>query len=181
LLPVCLSCSNVVAFRSDFTSQPPLLYHQHLYEQPVPLISTMELETCSPLSVPPPHGTSLTVLDLDILLLILEQINLTDSEYGIKEQTPASSATFECQSNTYYQTHKTLPVLRLVSRDLNRLVTPIRYRMFKIKLSNLLNDISLRVIEDVKRFTRYAIFDQRVSWELVTMYYDSLPRLDTIR
>jgi hypothetical protein len=141
----------------------------------------MDLETSMPASVTQPYGTSLADLDLDILLLILEQLNLTDSEYGIKEQTPSSSATFECQSNTYYETHKTLPIIRLVSRDLNRLVTPIRYRTFKVKLLNLLNDISLRVIEDVKRFTRHAHFEDNVKWELVTVYYDSLPRLETIR
>jgi hypothetical protein len=141
----------------------------------------MDLETSMPASVIQPYGNSLADLDLDILLLILEQLNLTDSEYDIKEQTPSSSATFECQSDTYYHTHKTLPILRLVSRDLNRLVKPIRYRTFKIKLSNLLNDISLRVIEDVKRFTRHAHFEDNVKWELVTVYYDSLPRLETIR
>lgn len=126
-------------------------------------------------------ASSLMDLDVDILLLILEQINLTDSEYGIKEQSPSSSSTFECQSQQYYDTHKTLPILRLVSKDLCRLATPIRYRTFKIKLSNLLDDISLRVVQHVKKCTRHAIFSQSVSWELVTTYYNSLPRVETIR
>ena len=141
----------------------------------------MEVETSSVIPATQLPTSSLMGLDVDILLLILEQINIMDYDYGIKEQSPSSSSTFECQSQMYYHTHKTLPILRLVTRDLNRLAAPIRYRTFKVKLSNLLNDISLIVAEDVKRFTRHAIFSQNVSWELVTKYYGSLPRLETIR
>lgn len=120
-------------------------------------------------------------LGLDVVLLILEQINSADFEYGIKEQTSSSSSDFGWQYWLYYLTHKTLPILRLVSRDLNGLATPIRYRTFNIKITNLDKDIAKHVVGDVRRFTRHAILSGDVPWELVAAYYDSLPCLETIR
>jgi len=132
---------------------------------------------------PPPHkSTSFVDLDYDILLLIFEQINITDAAYSIKEHNPSKSNThLRKLPKLYYYVRKTLPILRLVSSKFKAAVTPIRYRNFKLKTVDLENGIASFVISDAMRYTRNVVFNGHVDWDVVSTTYQSLPRLETIK
>lgn len=137
--------------------------------------------------------TSFSDLDYDILLLIFEQVNLLDQAQGIKDLSKSKPneqwfVTFHPEERklaprrqpeslrlTYWHTIKTLPILRLVSKSLERLVTPIRYRFFQPKLSDLNCPSAAKVISDVVKYSQDIIVHDNVDWELIATTYQSFP------
>jgi len=133
--------------------------------------------------------TKVSILGLgqDILRLISMQLNSTDASHEIQDSSPEHSrAVLQKFPKVYYQQRKTLPILRLVCRTFNQVVLPVRFRTFKLKLTDLESEVAKRVIEHVLKWTRCVVLYDAVDWALVEQVFCDengvvLPRIVTTK
>ncbi|KAH8597693.1 hypothetical protein B0O99DRAFT_616574 [Bisporella sp. PMI_857] len=140
------------------------------------------------------HGpVALLDLGYDILLLILSFLDASDSTMPAQasSRNPSSHAQFPLlpmHGGPFYDNQKTLPVLRSVSRKLNGLATPIRYRRFMVKMRDLEDEAGRKVREDVSRFAEVIRVHGAADWEAISSNYSTvragnvevLPKLELI-
>lgn len=60
-----------------------------------------------------------------------------------------------------------LPALRLQTRQINSIVTPIRYRTWAVKSRGLRGPVTQTVLRDVSQYTKYAVcsHDLDFAWD----------------
>jgi len=132
---------------------------------------------------------SLCSLGDDILYLIFEQLNITDESHDVQDTSPTNSQMLLKKfPKLYYQQRKTLPILRLVCKTFNQAVLPVRFRAFKLKLTDVESEVARKVIGDILQWTRCVILYQAATtdWSLIERIYSDekgvvLPRMETIK